>query len=65
MYVGNISGGPNKLFTRRLDQPNVTELAGTQQAVNPFFSNDGKWVVFAIGRTVYKIPIDGGGPSVG
>ena len=62
VYVGNISGGPNKLFTRRLDQPNVTELAGTQQAVNPFFSNDGQWVVFAIGRMVYKIPIDGGGP---
>ena len=62
VYVGNIPGGPNKLFTRRLDQPNVTELAGTQQAVNPFFSNDGQWVVFAIGRIVYKIPIDGGGP---
>ena len=62
VYVGNISGGPNKLFTRRLDQPNVTELAGTQLAVNPFFSNDGQWVVFAIGRMVYKIPIDGGGP---
>ena len=35
-----------RLFTRRLDQPNATELAGTQGAVEPFFSPDGQWVAF-------------------
>lgn len=58
-YVGSISGGPQKLLTRRLDQPSVTELVGTEGARNPFFSSDGQWVAFATDRT-YKIPIDGG-----
>ena len=35
-----------RLFTRRLDQPNATELAGTQGAYAPFFSPDGQWVAF-------------------
>jgi len=35
-----------RLFTRRLDQPNATELAGTQGAYEPFFSPDGQWVAF-------------------
>jgi serine/threonine-protein kinase len=35
-----------RLFTRRLDQPNATELAGTQVAYEPFFSPDGQWIGF-------------------
>ena len=35
VYVGTISGGPPKLLTRRLDQPNATELAGTEGADGP------------------------------
>ena len=61
-YVGTISGGPPKLLTRRLDQPNATELAGTEGARDPFFSRDGQWVAFWTGREIYKIPVDGGGP---
>ncbi len=36
-----------RLFTRRLDQPNATELAGTQGANVRFFSPDGEWVAFS------------------
>ena len=61
-YVGTISGGPPKLLTRRLDQPNATELAGTEGARDPFFSRDGQWVAFWTGREIYKVPVDGGGP---
>ena len=39
-----------RLFTRRLDQPNATELAGTQGAYAPFFSPDGQWVAFLRAR---------------
>ena len=40
------------LFTRRLDQSNASELAGTQGAFAPFFSPDGQWVAFfAAGKT--------------
>ena len=62
VYVGTISGGPPRLLTRRLDQPNATELTGTEGAVEPFFSRDGQWVAFWIGPELYKVPIDGGGP---
>ena len=55
-----VSGTPTRLFTRRLDQPRATELPGTQGASGPFFSPDGQWVGFAVGRTVNKISVDGG-----
>ncbi len=44
VYVASASGGPFKLFTRTLDQPKAVELQGTEEAANPFFSPDGKWV---------------------
>ena len=47
VYVASVAGGPQKLFTRRLDQPNATELPGTEGADLPFFSPDGQWVGFA------------------
>src|SRR2546423_15632927 len=36
----------SRLFTRRLDEPKATELAGTQNALSPFFSPDGQWVAY-------------------
>ena len=54
------SGNPSKLFTRRLDQPKATELAGTQGAVDPFFSPDGQWVGFFAGGKLKKISVEGG-----
>jgi Tol biopolymer transport system component len=50
----------NRLFTRRLDQPNATELAGTQGAFAPFFSPDGQWVAFFAGGKLQKISMEGG-----
>ena len=61
VYVGTISGGPPKLLMRRLDQPNATELPGTEGAIDPFFSRDGQWVAFLTGGELYKVPVDGGG----
>jgi serine/threonine-protein kinase len=55
-----VSGLPTKLFTRRLDQPNATELPGTQGADYPFFSPDGQWVGFFSRGKVNKISVDGG-----
>jgi Tol biopolymer transport system component len=49
-----------QLFTRRLDQPNATELAGTQWAYGPFFSPDGQWVAFFTPGKLQKISVDGG-----
>ena len=49
-----------RLFTRRLDQPNATELAGTQGAFEPFFSPDGQWVAFFTSGKLQKISVEGG-----
>lgn len=49
-----------RLFTRRLDQPNATELSGTQGAYEPFFSPDGQWVAFFTNGKLQKISVDGG-----
>ena len=49
-----------RLFTRRLDQPNTIELAGTQGAYEPFFSPDGQWVAFFSPGKLQKISVDGG-----
>ncbi len=49
-----------RLFTRRLDQPNATELSGTQGAYAPFFSPDGQWVAFFATGKLQKISVDGG-----
>ena len=50
----------SKLLTRTLDQPNATELPGTDNAEAPFFSPDGRWVAFFAGGKLRKISIDGG-----
>ena len=49
-----------RLFTRRLDQPTATELAGTQGAYEPFFSPDGQWVAFFTAGKLQKISVEGG-----
>ena len=49
-----------RLFTRRLDQPNVTELTETQGAFAPFFSPDGQWVAFFAPGKLKKISVEGG-----
>ena len=50
----------SKLFTRRLDQPEATELLGTEGASAPFFSPDGQWVAFFAGGKLKKISVDSG-----
>ena len=60
VYVASVSGAPPKLFTRKLDQSNATELVGTVGAANPFFSSDGQWVGFHDGSRLFKISVEGG-----
>jgi serine/threonine protein kinase/Tol biopolymer transport system component len=49
-----------RLFTRRLDQPDATELAGTQGAFAPFFSPDGQWIAFFAQAKLKKVSAEGG-----
>ncbi len=51
-----------RLFTRQLDQPKTTELAGTEGAFEPFFSPDGQWVAFFAQAKLKKVSVEGGAP---
>jgi serine/threonine-protein kinase len=47
----------SKLFTRRLDQAEATELPGTEGGRDPFFSPDGQWVGFFATGSLNKVSI--------
>ena len=54
--------GQPRLGTRRLDQKQFTLLPGTEGAVAPFFSPDGKWIAFSGIGQLKKISLEGGAP---
>ena len=60
VFVGSVSGGSSRLFARRLDESRITELPGTEGALNPFFSPDGQWLAFWNRRKLSKVSLEGG-----
>ena len=64
VFTGRASGGQNQLYTRRLDQPEATLLAGTENRdLEPFFSPDGEWIGFwAFDSKIKKVAAQGGSP---
>jgi serine/threonine protein kinase/roadblock/LC7 domain-containing protein len=52
--------GETRLATRRVDQSQITPLAGTEGAIGPFFSPDGQWIAFYADRQMKKIAAGGG-----
>jgi serine/threonine-protein kinase len=51
-----------KLYVKRLGESTPRLLQGTEGAFEPFFSPDGKWIGFARGRTLERIPVGQGAP---
>jgi serine/threonine-protein kinase len=51
-----------RLFRRSLDRFESVPLAGTEDAANPFFSPDGKWIGFFASGKLKKIALEGGAP---
>jgi serine/threonine-protein kinase len=62
VFVSRDAKGIAFLNTRALDQPSTAELPGTENARNPFFSADGKWVAFWSDGKLKKTPVEGGSP---
>jgi serine/threonine-protein kinase len=62
VLVSQGQDGTHRLFARSLDQPQLTQMPGTEGAYAPFFSPDGRWVAFFAQGKLKKIRIDGGGP---
>jgi len=59
-FVGSVAGKVPQLFLLPLDQRAAVPLAGTDNAVEPFFSPDGQWIgFFALGR-LFKVSLQGG-----
>jgi eukaryotic-like serine/threonine-protein kinase len=53
-----VGGGP--LRSRLLSEPGSTPIAGTEGAVNPVFSPDGKSLAFFVGPALKKVSFAGG-----
>ncbi len=50
------------LAMRRLDQADITPLAGTEGATFPFFSPDARWIGFFAAGKLQKMAVEGGVP---
>ena len=61
--AGNVNQANAVLYVRRLDQLRATQIPGTEGALNPFFSPDGKSIGFFAGGKLKKISV-AGGPAV-
>jgi serine/threonine-protein kinase len=60
-YVGN-RGGRTQLFVRPMDAVDPAPIAGTTDAVSPFFSPDGQWIAFFADGQLKKVAVTGGTP---
>jgi DNA-binding winged helix-turn-helix (wHTH) protein/Tol biopolymer transport system component len=56
--------GTCALYVRPVDRFDASRLAGTEGAVAPFFSPDGRWIAFFGDGKLKKIASSGGSPSV-
>ncbi|MBI4902639.1 MAG: serine/threonine-protein kinase [Acidobacteria bacterium] len=61
VYLISGADGKERLATRSLDQKQPVVLAGTENAVSPFFSPDGQWVGFFADSKLKKVLVQGGG----
>jgi len=52
-----------QIFHRPLDRDESTPIGGTEDAHDPFFSPDGRWVGFFAGGNLKKVSLEGG-PSI-
>ncbi len=61
LVVGSLSQRSIGLFVRKLDDPQLTLLAGTASAsASVAYSPDGAWIAFVRGTTLMKVPHNGG-----
>jgi serine/threonine-protein kinase len=61
VYVAS-RGGRTQLFQRFLNSVDPVPIAGTTNAVGPFFSPDGQWVAFFADGQLKKVNLTGGTP---
>jgi eukaryotic-like serine/threonine-protein kinase len=62
VYMAVKALGGHALFARRIDSLTAHALVGTEEAYNPFFSPDGRWLGFFVGAQMKRMPVGGGTP---
>ena len=60
VFVAKDSDQKRHIYVRLLDQLQATVLSGTENAQNPFFSPDGRWLGFFADGRLKKIFVQGG-----
>jgi serine/threonine protein kinase len=60
IYVTVGPGMVQHLVMRSLDEVAPKVLEGTEGAMQPFFSPDGRWIAFLANQQLRKLPVDGG-----
>ncbi len=54
--------GKKQLIVRSIRESEGKLIDGTDDAASPFFSPDGRWIAFASGKELKKVPVSGGSP---
>ena len=55
-----LRGGTTMLYARALNDPNPHPIPGTENALQPFFSPDAKWLGFVLRGQLRKVQFSGG-----
>src|SRR6185437_702568 len=63
LYAAQGAGRHEQLVIRPLDDIASRPLPGTEDAGQPTFSPDGRWILFIRGNQLYKVSVDGGAPQ--
>jgi serine/threonine-protein kinase len=63
LIFGGSRRGTQQLYARSLDQLTATPIAGTEGAISPFVSPDGRWLAFWASGELRKVLLTGG-PTV-
>ncbi len=58
-----VTEGKSQLYLRPVGNFEARPIPGTEGALQPFFSPDGKWVGFFAGGRLLKVAREGGGPT--
>ena len=61
VFVG-VKNGRRDLYIKNLIDPQIQIIKGTQDALHPFYSNDGNWIAFVRDTHVMKVSAQGGVP---
>jgi eukaryotic-like serine/threonine-protein kinase len=59
-FAANVSSSRSQLWIRSLDSPTAQAIPGTENASDPFWSPDSRFVAFSTGQKLKKVAASGG-----